>query len=202
MAATKEETIKDIYQELQKVRFELSKASLKKTGKNKYAGFEYFELADFLPKATELFMTHGLTPIFRIEFDSLGVEYAYLTIIKGNEQVMFKAPTANPRSSEKTPNPIQELGSKITYMRRYLYLMALDIVENDQVDATIGQEKETNSESCTPGQIATIKANGKLIASELEQLGIKTPNDIQTLSKVKASELISLIKERQTNEQG
>ena len=202
MAATKEETIKDIYQELQEVRFELSKASLIKTGKNKYAGFEYFELADFLPKATELFMTHGLTPIFRIEFDNLGVEYAYLTIIKGNEQVMFKTPTANPRSSEKTPNPIQELGAKLTYMRRYLYLMALDIVENDQVDATIGQEKETNFESCTPGQIATIKANGKLIASELEQLGIKTPNDIQTLSKAKASELISLIKERQTNEQG
>lgn len=195
---------KDIYTELQEVRFELSKANLKKTGKNKYAGFEYFELGDFLPKATELFMKHGLTPVFRIEIDEMATEYAYLTIIKGNEQVMFKAPTANPRSSEKSPNPIQELGSKITYMRRYLYLMALDIIENDQVDATIGQEKEsTNSDLCTPGQIATIKANGKLIADKLQELEIKTTNDIQSLTKAKASELIALVKERQkANEQG
>lgn len=191
---------KDIYQELQEVRYELSKANLKKTGKNKFAGFEYFELGDFLPKATELFKNHGLTPIFRIEIDELATEYAYLTIIKGHEQVMFKAPTANPRSNEKSPNPIQELGSKITYMRRYLYLMALDIIENDEVDATIGQaQKDNTTEMCTPGQIATIKANGKLIADKLQELEIKTTNDIQSLSKSKASELISLIKERQNN---
>ena len=121
---------KDIYQELQAVRSELSKAGLTKSGKNKFAGFDYFELADFLPKATELFLNHGLTPIFRMEFDEVGIEYAYLTIIKGNEQVTFKTPTANPRP-DKTPNPIQELGSKITYMRRYLYLIALDIVESE-----------------------------------------------------------------------
>ena len=45
------EQIKTAYQELQEVRFELSKASLKKTGKNNYQGFEYFELKDFLPTA-------------------------------------------------------------------------------------------------------------------------------------------------------
>lgn len=189
---------KDIYQELQEVRFELSTAQLKKTGKNKFAGFEYFELGDFLPKATELFMKHNLCPVFRMEIDDAGIEYAYLTIIKGPEQVMFKAPTANPRSNEKSPNPIQELGSKVTYMRRYMYLMALDIVENDVVDATIGQEtSKGNLDGIAPGQVAVIQANGKLIGDKLQELGIKTTNDIKKLSKEQANQLLSLIKERQ-----
>ncbi len=190
---------KDIFQELQEVRYELSTAQLKKTGKNKFAGFEYFELGDFLPKATELFMKHGLCPVFRIEIDEAGIEYAYLTIIKGHEQVMFKAPTANPRTNEKSPNPIQELGSKITYMRRYMYLMALDIIENDEVDATIGRKEEGNVKSgdITPGQIAVIKANGKLIGDKLSELNIKTLNDVGKLTKEQGNQLVALIKERQ-----
>lgn len=190
---------KDIYQELQQVRYELSKMKLKKTGHNAFSGFDYFELSDFLPQATELFLKHNLTPIFRIEIDNMAVEYAYLTIVRGNEQIIFKKPTAEPRKTEKS-NPIQDLGSKSTYLRRYLYLECLDIVENDAVDATIGKEPNVKGEElCTPGQIATIKANGKLIANELKELEIKTTNDIQSLTKAKASELVKLIKERQEN---
>ncbi len=184
---------KDIYQELQEVRDELSKCSLKKSGTNKHLGFSYFELADFLPKATELLNNHHLTPIFRIEIDDTGMEYAYLTLVKGNEQIIFKTPTANPQASN---NPIQMLGSKITYMRRYLYLIALDIIENDSVDPAITKEDKVADEVCTPGQVACIKANGKIIAQELADLGVKTTNDIQTLTKAKASELVGLIKER------
>ena len=187
---------KDIYKELQEVRFELSQKKLKKSGKNKHLNFDYFGLGDFLPTATKLLNNHGITPIFRIEIDNTGVEYAYLTMVKGNEQIMFRTPTANPQASN---NPIQMLGSKITYMRRYLYLIALDIIENDSVDPSIGETQNKADELCTPGQIATIKANGKLIANELKELEIKTTNDIQSLTKAKASELVKLIKERQEN---
>lgn len=188
---------KDIYKELQEVRFELSQTPLKKSGKNKHLNFDYFELGDFLPTATKLLNNHGITPIFRIEIDNTGVEYAYLTMIKGNEQIMFRTPTANPQASN---NPIQMLGSKITYMRRYLYLIALDIIENDSVDPSLGETKEKDDELCTPGQIATIKANGKLISNELKELEIKTTNDIQSLTKARAIELVKLIRERQANE--
>lgn len=192
--------IKDIYQELQEVRYELSRANLNKSGHNKHLGFDYFELADFLPTATKLLNNHKITPVFRIDIEDNGIEYAYLTMIKGNEQVMFKTPTANPQSSN---NPIQMLGSKITYMRRYLYLIALDIIENDSVDPAIERNEKNDSDTvvCTPGQVATIKANGKLIAKELADLGIKTVNDMQSLSKLKASELVGLIKERKASEE-
>ena len=179
---------RDIYQELQAVRSELSHMKLKKSGKNKFAGFDYFELGDFLPQATYLFLNHGLTPIFRMEIVD-GQEYAFLTFIKGNEQVTFKTPTANPRP-DKTPNPIQELGSKITYMRRYLYLVALDIIENDSVDAVIGKEK---ADTPTNGQIAEIISHSSFLKVELEKRGIKTPNDLKKISKKDAEELLAMI---------
>ena len=194
------EQIKTAYQELQEVRFELSKASLKKTGKNNYHGFEYFELKDFLPTATDLFKKHDLTPVFNVELSPEGVEYAILDVFyKGSEKITFKAPTARPNNN----NPIQDLGAMITYMRRYLYLMALDIVENDIVDSQDQNEVKKNAiKYATDFQVEKIIANGKLIASELNELNIKTKNDCKTLSIEKASELCKLIEERKVNNNG
>lgn len=192
--------IKTAYQELQEVRSELSKASLKKTGKNEYQNFEYFELKDFLPTATELFKKHDLTPVFNIELSPEGVEYAILDIFyKGSEKITFKTPTARPNSN----NPIQGLGAMITYMRRYLYLMALDIVENDIVDSQDQNEvKKTSIKYATDFQVEKIIANGKLIADELKELNIKTKNSCKTLPIEKASELCKLIEERKVNNNG
>ena len=39
----------------------------------------------------------------------------------------------------KGSNAIQNLGGSNTYLRRYLYLNALEIVENDMYDATSGK---------------------------------------------------------------
>lgn len=187
------ESIKTIYEELQAVRLELSKASLKKTGKNNFQSFEYFELKDFLPTATELFNKHGLTPVFNIEITPEGVEYAVLDIYYKGEKVTFKSPTARPSGS----NPIQSLGAMITYMRRYLYLMALDIVENDIVDAQDQNEiKKSAITYATDFQVQKIIENGKMIAQELSDLKIKSKNSCKTLPIEKASELCKLIDER------
>ena len=50
-----------VYKKLQDVRVELQKTPLKKSGKNKHIGFEYFELGDFLPTVQELFLKHWLS---------------------------------------------------------------------------------------------------------------------------------------------
>ena len=39
----------NIYEKLQTARVELQKTALKKSGVNKFAGFKYFELGDFIP---------------------------------------------------------------------------------------------------------------------------------------------------------
>ena len=45
---------KNIYQKLMDVRVAFHKLELKKSGLNKFAGFKYFELWDFLVPATKL----------------------------------------------------------------------------------------------------------------------------------------------------
>ncbi|BBM37657.1 hypothetical protein JCM16775_0347 [Leptotrichia hofstadii] len=47
--------IMNIYEKLQKARVELQSLGLKMGGHNKFSGFKYFELKDFLPKVNEIF---------------------------------------------------------------------------------------------------------------------------------------------------
>ena len=178
---------KNVYELLQEVRYELTKVEINKSGFNKHLNFNYFELKDFLPTATKLFAERNLTPVFNIEVDNNGIEYAYLEIIKGAEKIMFKVPTANAQNN----NPIQGLGSKITYLRRYLYLIALDLVENDIVDAENPDEKKVKFASKV--QVDKILTNGKLIGDTLKELGVKTKNDVESLTMDKASELCAEI---------
>lgn len=145
---------KSIYELLQEARLELSNTNLTKSGHNGFQKFDYFELKDFLPTATKIFKEKGLCPLFNIEYIG-DVEYAILTFVKGVEKISFKTPTAEPNGSV----PIQNLGAKITYLRRYLYLIALDIVENDAVDSQDNSKVETKAEpKCTEEQIDQIVA--------------------------------------------
>ena len=76
-----------------KVRVELQKTKLKKSGKNKFAGFDYYELSDFLPKLNELMSQYNINDKFTIETDtSIGTDYAILTLIKGEEKQDYKIP--------------------------------------------------------------------------------------------------------------
>ena len=122
---------KTLLELLQEVRYELTNVDMKKSGYNAHLKFNYFELKDFVPIATKLFYERGLTPMFTIECDANGIEYAYMHIFKGAERVVFKVPTAETAMA----NPMQGLGAKITYLRRYMYLIVLDLVENDIIDA-------------------------------------------------------------------
>lgn len=129
----------NIYQKLQACRVELQKLNLKKSGENKFARFKYFELADFLPAINELFHKYGLFDRFQIN-----KETATLSIIDTDteaEPIIFSMPTAS--ADLKGGTPIQSLGAQITYLRRYLYMNALDIVENDELDSVIGQTDKT-----------------------------------------------------------
>jgi hypothetical protein len=54
-------------------------------------------------------------------------------------------------AGKQATNEMQALGSSITYMRRYLYMMALDICENDDIDANLGApEKAAPAEKKAP----------------------------------------------------
>lgn len=124
----------NVYQKLQIARLALQAKELKKSGKNKFAGYEYFELHDFLPTVQTIFADTGLAAVFRCSNES-----ATLTVYntdKPDEQIEFTAPMA--AAELKGCHPVQNLGASISYLRRYLYVNALEIVEHDALDATTG----------------------------------------------------------------
>ena len=180
---------KTIFELLQEVRLELSKTKLNKSGFNKHLNFNYFELGDFVPTATQLFHDKGLCPIFNIVYDPNGIEMAVLKIVKGAEQIQFTCPTDAPSNM----TGIQALGAKITYLRRYLYLMALDIVENDVVDASIDENtRNANVEEkkATAKEIEMIRGlyDEENIATMLEYYNIQS---LEELALKEASQAIS-----------
>lgn len=131
-----------VHKKLQQARIKLQSIELKKSGVNKFAGFQYFELGDFLPTVQSIFAEIGLGS--SIKFNS---DMAELTIIDTDAphnlaappSVIFTCPVVVP--TMKGCNEIQALGAMMTYIRRYLYVNALEIVEHDAIDATTGQDK-------------------------------------------------------------
>ncbi len=127
-----------MYQKLQLARLLLQEKKLTKSGKNKFAGYDYFELQDFLPVVQTIFADTGLCAVFRC-----GVSDATLTVYNTanpEDYVLFTAPMA--AAELKGCHPVQNLGASISYLRRYLYVNALEIVEHDELDAVTGAEEE------------------------------------------------------------
>jgi hypothetical protein len=120
-----------VYEKLQKARIKLQHTELKKSGHNKFAGYKYFELGDFLPAIQSIFFELKLCPVV-----SFGTELATLRIIdtENGGCVTFTSPMAE--AQLKGCHPIQNLGAVETYSRRYLYVTALEIVEHDAIDSS------------------------------------------------------------------
>ena len=133
---------KNIYTKLMEVRVKFHKLELKKSGLNKFAGFKYYELGDFLVPATQLLQEANLCPM--ISFNN---ELATMTLINGDEpseQITFTSPM---RDLElKGTNAVQNLGGVQTYLTRYLYIQLLNIVEADVFDSISGKGDKDDKE--------------------------------------------------------
>lgn len=128
---------KNIYQKLANIRVALQDSKLKKSGKNGFANFEYFTLDDFLPTLNNLMDKYQVFSNFSINGDVASL--TFINSEKPQEQVTFTSPVAE--AEIKGSTPIQCLGGVHTYLKRYLYLNAFEIVEGDVLDALVGTEK-------------------------------------------------------------
>ena len=139
----------NIYEKIQLVRVELQNLGLNKSGKNKFAGYTYFELSDFLPTINQLCKDHKL--MTHISFTR---EDATLTIINAeapDEKVTYTSPMYE--AVLKGAHPIQNAGAVITYQRRYLMMLAFEIVECDALDSTQG--KNVPRETTIKGDVSS-----------------------------------------------
>lgn len=126
---------KNLNESVISIRVKLQNAKLRKSGHNRFAGFDYFELADFLPKLNELMLEENINDIFLIT-----EKEAKLTLIKGEEKQEYVIPftqfsTPLNKNGQPSMQDIQYLGALNTYYKRYLYLNAFGITDGEIIDS-------------------------------------------------------------------
>lgn len=181
--ATKKETTTpqttdmNILQKLLCVRDEFARAEVKRSGKNIQLSSLFYELTDIVPVARPLFNKYRLLPLTTVASGK-----ATMTIVDVDfpeEKLVFELDVQT-YDGNKAVTPPQAYGAVVTYYRRYLYMVALDIVEADylenninppEVKETIAAEvKETPKTTIpvTPAPEEKSLADGKAQADELQ----------------------------------
>lgn len=140
MAETKAKAPMNVYAKLAEARNMFLECKVQQSGKNNALEFLYFELKDIVPAITPIALSLGLVFLFNLETD-----VATLTVLNTenpDETIVFTMPYKQLETNRGT-NVMQALGATDTYLRRYLYLNALDIVVQDEIDPNLGKEPAT-----------------------------------------------------------
>lgn len=150
----------NVYKKLSEARVLLQSKGLRKTGFNKFNKYYYFQLSDFLPDTNKIFKELGLSYEFGIipkQYNQDGVliaeEYGNLIIVNADspdQRIPFVLPTAEAGIGGSTP--IQALGGKRTYILRYLWMDAMGIEEDDQVDGLSNDDKDIPQKPTKPAK--------------------------------------------------
>ena len=141
----------NVYQKLNEARDLFHQAPLKKSGHNKFAGYSYFELGDFVVPALEIFKQVGLTSIISFKQDEATMQI--INTDKPDEVVTITTPMSE--AHLKGCHPVQNLGAVQSYLRRYLWVAAMEIVEHDALDSTTGDK----TKEVAPAQTKKVVAN-------------------------------------------
>jgi hypothetical protein len=171
----------NIYEKLQTCRVGLQSAKLKKSGHNKFSDYDYIELEDFMPTVDKLFLENGLCGIV-----TFGEKDALLTIYDTTDlkqTVVF--PSASAPIQIKGCHEIQNIGATQTYLRRYLYMNAMDIVESDILNAP-GSEPAENKKKASENPDEPDPTKIKIDAVKIQTIQAmlrKTNTDEKTMMK-------------------
>ena len=195
------------------VRLELSK-KMEKSGKNDFSHYDYFQLKDFMAQTIELCNDNGLFTKFWIDYEKIetssvkttkketdeatGIssetvveengfelkEFAYLEItdLESGDVELFKKETADCKLSGA--QPIQNLGGKSTYMKRYMYMDVFEINENDAVEEQTGKPEKVETKKAT-----TTKPKTKTVTTKKEEV---KEAEIDPVVEVNTDELMTM----------
>jgi hypothetical protein len=167
-----------VYRKLQAARAEFLSMPIKKSGKNKFAGFEYFELSDFIPTVSKLFDMAGLCGVVRFTDTE-----ATLTVYDadGDGSIVFTSPFVMAENAKG--QAIQSLGSTHTYFRRYLWLLAMDIVEVDLVDAAAPAEPVKKAKPIESKEKQTVQGADRDWQIKIEEITGEWQNGMADITK-------------------
>lgn len=124
-----------VHKKLMQARVKLQSTEMKKSGLNKFAGYSYFELGDFIPHIQTIFNEIGLCGV--VSFDTTHATLC-ITDVDDGTCIVITSPMAE--ANLKGAHPIQNLGAVESYQRRYLWMTAMEIVEHDIIDSAPAAE--------------------------------------------------------------
>lgn len=174
---------RNVYQKLLEARVLFLDEDVKKSGKNMKMSYKYFELQDIVPVVTPIFHKVGLLPV--VNFTDAVASMTLVNVDDPQDCILFTSPMREiePIISAKTggevTNAIQRLGSVETYQRRYLYMIALDIVESDAIEAATGNNPPPAPKPAAPASAEKRQEVTKTLtapegnATELQIKGLK-----------------------------
>ena len=147
----------NVYEKLAKARVMFQANNPKMSGKNAYAGYTYFELSDILPVVNKIGAEIGF--VCEVSFTKDEAVLTLRNTEKPDEAVCFTSPMST--ASLKGCHEVQNLGAVQTYIKRYLYQNAFEIVESDALNAGTKEEKPAKND---------IAEKEKVFIAEFEKL--------------------------------
>ena len=131
----------NVFEKLNEARIRFQDANVKKSGKNNYAGYTYYELADILPAINKIAQELKFSCIVNFKPDLATLDFIDC---EKNERIQFTSPMSS--ASLKGAMDVQNTGAVITYLKRYLYQNCFEIVEADMLDGTLDPSAEPTVE--------------------------------------------------------
>ena len=174
---------KNIYEKIMIARLQFLESNPQKSGENKFQNFKYYELDDIVPTATRL--CNDLKIYTEIDMGAENYGYATMTVVNIEEpservQYRIKMPELTGGNINQL---LQDTGRTETYLRRYLYLLFLDIVQNDEVDASDNRKSTATKPRNRPTTVSTKKGTTQPLTTN-KRLTMKQKKELSELDPV------------------
>ena len=172
----------NIYQKLNTAREQFHQEKMEKSGQNTFAKYDYFTLSDFLKPALKIMSANGLCATV-----SFTTDIATMTIVnveKTDETIAITSPMGS--ALLKGCHEVQNIGAVETYQRRYLWMTALEIIEQDALDEGAETEKKapTIDAKRLVKAIASIKSGDYTIDKLRAQFALTKEQDAEVVAEL------------------
>ena len=155
-----------VHKKLMQARVDLLSVDLKKSGRNTFQNYSYFELGDFIPHIQTIFNKVGLCGV--VTFNN---EYAQLCITDVDDGTVIVITSPMAEANLKGSQPIQLIGSIQTFQRRYLWMAAMELTEHDTIDMTPAPEpKQAPKPEPKPSPVPELKAPTKPVKGRVDPI--------------------------------
>ena len=188
----------NIYEKMSNTRLFMQEEGIKKLGKNTFAKYDYYKLADI-----NTVMNKGLQKFRLFTQIEVQTQIAILEIVNVDnpqEKVMYSMPFIE--AEMKSASKIQSWGSSVSYLSRYLILEAFQIGEAE-VDVDSTEESEARAEAQKEPKKLSLKEEVVALCREKASENITAVNSIVkkynnnsiAVSKIEDEEILKQIKE-------